>query len=480
MVIVPTEKQFDWQHAPLMLIVIVLLNILIFFLYQSGDAAKFDNGLNSYLQEELLPLEWPLYLDYIKATEGDESFEELKEQADSIEPIEMVVTILMDRKFTEYLNDNGRNLISDANYGGWYQARFNINQSIDNLSSFRFGLIPSQVNPLTIFTHQFMHGDVMHLLGNLFFLIICGFAVEAALGHLRFLLFYLISGVVGGMTHALISPDIDTPLIGASGAISGVMAMYLGVFRLKKIEFFYWFFIFVGYFRAPALLILPFYIGKEIYEYYGTEGASVAFMAHAGGFAAGAFLTLGTFALNRNLINEEYIEEDQLANPYQEKLAKVFNAIEKFQFNVALRSLNEMIEEFGANFELILIRYNLLKIDEGEEFQQTLLTLLAFKGSSDAQFLQQEKVWNENPEIQTSVDEKYLMQLALSFANDKQFDTAEKIFKQIVSNKKNTDHKQTEKDHELGKLALRMAKAADDLKYIAKKRTYQKYAESVI
>ena len=126
----------------------------------------------------------------------------------------------------------------------------------------------------------------------MFFLVICGFAVEAAIGHLRFLLFYLFSGVVAGVSHAAMDLDSSSVLIGASGSVSAVMAMYLGVFRFKKIEFFYWFFIFVGYFRAPALLILPFYIGKELVQFYTEAGSNVAFMAHAGGFVAGLVLAL--------------------------------------------------------------------------------------------------------------------------------------------------------------------------------------------
>src|SRR5690606_22718779 len=239
------------------------------------------------------------------------------------------------------------------------------------------GLIPAEMEPLSFISYQFLHGDIMHLLGNMFFLVVCGFAVEAAIGHLRFLLFYLITGIAGGLLHALLNPESSTTLVGASGAVSGVMAMYLGVFRLRKIEFFYWFFIFVGYFRAPALLILPVYVGKELVDYFSDGDSNVAFMAHVGGFVAGAALIAATLLLRPRLVDTEYVEQDQERDPFQEGLARVYGYIENFQFQPALKAVQLMIEEYGPRFELALLRCNLLKIERGEAFKSALLDVLA-------------------------------------------------------------------------------------------------------
>ena len=165
--------------------------------------------------------------------------------------------------------------------------RIKAHEKMMTLSTFTYGLTPDKNHLFTYITHQFLHGDIFHLLGNLLFLVVCGFAVEAAVGHLMFVLLYVLAGVAGGVLHVWFNSHSTVPLVGASGAISGVMAMYLMLFRWKKIEFFYWFFIFVGYFRAPALMILPFYIGKEFYYFYTDTSSNVAFMAHVGGFVAG-------------------------------------------------------------------------------------------------------------------------------------------------------------------------------------------------
>ncbi|HHL31166.1 MAG TPA: rhomboid family intramembrane serine protease, partial [Oceanospirillales bacterium] len=320
MIIIPTEKRFDWKHTPLVLFILVLINVMVFFAYQFGDTEKQFDAITDYQQHEFLVKEWPLYVDYLKQNQAYQRLEESKKLYENIQTedddapqseIQLIYTIISDPGFYQYLEQNAYNVFYLSYIEKWALPRSEINDTIQSVSSVAFGLIPNQLGLVTLLTHQFLHGGVMHLLGNMFFLIICGFAVEAAIGHLRFLLFYLASGVAGGLLFAVMDLSSVQPLVGASGAISGVMAMYLGVFRFKKIEFFYWLFVFVGYFRAPALLILPFYIGKELFSYFSDSGTNVAFMAHAGGFIAGSLMMAIAYYLNPKMMNEAYIEEDQ-------------------------------------------------------------------------------------------------------------------------------------------------------------------------
>ena len=152
--------------------------------------------------------------------------------------------ILSDNTFTEQVEKS--ELYSDSAHRRLLDQRRKAVQMLRSTSIARYGLVPSDIRITTLFSHQFMHAGVMHLLGNMVFLILCGFAVEAAIGHWQFLLFYLLSGLAGGLLFTAFDAEGTRPLVGASGAISGVMAMYLWVFRLKKIEFFYWFYAFVG------------------------------------------------------------------------------------------------------------------------------------------------------------------------------------------------------------------------------------------
>jgi rhomboid family protein len=150
--------------------------------------------------------------------------------------------------------------------------------------------LPSPV--LTIFTSMFMHGGWFHVGGNMLYLGIFGNNVEDTLGHLRYLLFYLASGVAAALAQVAISPTSDVPMVGASGAVSGVLGAYLLLFPHAHVTTL----IILGFFfrvvKVPALIVLGFWIVLQVLNGLGSFGArgGVAFFAHIGGFLAGIAL----------------------------------------------------------------------------------------------------------------------------------------------------------------------------------------------
>lgn len=470
MIILPTEKSFDWQHTPVVLISLVILNIFIFFFYQGGDGKKWERAYFQYEEAQLLSVEWPLYRDYLSEQGNAEYLVQLQASMDNGMASEVSQSLLQDIGFNLYLNEKYHELMPDHVYIQWSSARRVVDSALGSISFIRFGLIPSQINAIDIFTHQFLHGDAMHLFGNLFFLLVCGFAVEAAVGHLRFLVFYLITGVVAGLSHALMDLTSQASLVGASGAISGVMAMYLGVFRLRKIQFFYWFFIFVGYFRAPALLILPIYIGKEVFDYINSDGSNIAYLAHAGGFVTGGLLITVSLLINPQTMDEEYLDTDQASNEYQEKLDKVFKAIENYQFTSALKHLVTMIQEYGLNFHLAMLRYNLGKIHKPQEFTHWVNDVFMLKTRCLNELEKINNVWKDNQAIAKKLDDKHAFELGLRFANTRQFTSAEFIFKSLLD--KSAQHLQ------LTTLALKLAEAAKQLQQTEKRKEYLQFSRA--
>lgn len=451
MLILPTEKRLDWQHTPVMLFSLVLLNTLIFFLYQSGDNGKFAEAHFAYVEQGLLELEWPVYKEYLLQQELEDKAERYQELFDKPSSHkDLAWRILGDFDFRQELESRGRDHFSNIAFDEWVSKRELVNRHLDSVSFIRGGLQANKISVLNLLSYQFLHGDVMHLLGNMFFLLVCGFAVEAAVGHGRFLVFYLLTGIAGGLAHAFIESDSSAPLIGASGAVSGVMAMYLGIFRFKKIEFFYWFFIFVGYFRAPALMILPFYLGKELWSFFQVEGSNVAFMAHAGGFVAGALLIGISLLIKPDLVNQRYVEEDQDHSPYQEDLAKVYRQLENFQFQPALKSIAAMEEGYGKNPELAWLRCNILKIDKGPAYETAVQELWRMRTSEPRHLQQQAALWRENPELQQRLNEEELVSLGLRLATPEFVATARAIVDQLQA--RNSRHMQ------LGQLRNKVAR----------------------
>ncbi len=145
---------------------------------------------------------------------------------------------------------------------------------------------------ITVFTSMFLHGGWMHLIGNMLYLWVFGNNIEAAMGHVRFAVFYLLCGVAAVMAQAL--PDITSqvPMIGASGAISGVLGAYMLLYPKARVLVLVPIFIIIKMLRIPALLVLVVWFVMQLFSSWaarGTEGG-VAFGAHIGGFVAGMLL----------------------------------------------------------------------------------------------------------------------------------------------------------------------------------------------
>ena len=141
---------------------------------------------------------------------------------------------------------------------------------------------------LSLVTSMFLHGGFMHLAGNMLFLWVLGDNVEDAMGHKRFVVFYLVAGVAAALAHSLTDPASKVPMIGASGAISGVMGAYLVLHPKARIK------VLVSYFLVwlPAYVVLGAWIGLQFLSAaMDTGGAGgVAWWAHIGGFSAGIAL----------------------------------------------------------------------------------------------------------------------------------------------------------------------------------------------
>jgi membrane associated rhomboid family serine protease len=145
----------------------------------------------------------------------------------------------------------------------------------------------------TVFTSMFSHGGIFHLLGNLLFLYLYGDNVEEAMGKIWYLGFYLSCGLLAAFAQALTNPDSSIPMVGASGAISGVVAGYLLLYPRANVRVFYWLIILLGTIRVPAYLVLGWWLVQQLIAFPESMNLAggVAVAAHLGGFAAGFILT---------------------------------------------------------------------------------------------------------------------------------------------------------------------------------------------
>ena len=152
--------------------------------------------------------------------------------------------------------------------------------------------IPSVSPTATIFTSMFMHGGLLHLGGNMLFLWIFGDNVEDSMGRVRYLAFYLLSGVAAALTQAWVEPTSTIPMVGASGAISGVLGAYILLHPQATVRTLVILGFFVTVVHIPALIVLGLWFAMQFFSAFATPvgDGGVAFWAHVGGFVAGLVL----------------------------------------------------------------------------------------------------------------------------------------------------------------------------------------------
>ena len=143
-----------------------------------------------------------------------------------------------------------------------------------------------------LLTSMFLHGGWFHLIGNMWFLWIFGNNIEDSMGHLRFLLFYVLTGLAAAGGHVLSAPGSQIPIVGASGAISGIMGAYLVLYPRVRVLTLFFIIIFIRVIPLPAWVMLGYWFLIQIVSGTATPaaGAGVAFWAHIGGFVAGVVL----------------------------------------------------------------------------------------------------------------------------------------------------------------------------------------------
>ncbi len=239
---IPLKDYNPTRRVALVTILLILLNVSV-FVYQSYLSDEHIS--NPLLASDLRPLAWPSSLDYFVVKDG-----------------------LIPREITGL-----RNVGVPVGEDRWGNT-----------------VIFQRQNPplLSLLISIFMHGSWLHLLGNMLFLWIFGNNIEDRLGSIKFILFYLLCGVGASLTHVLFNLGSLTPVIGASGAVSGVMGAYLLLFPNARIRTLVFMFILFTTMDIPAAVFLVIWFVFQFF--YAGGGSGIAWLAHVGGFILGMLL----------------------------------------------------------------------------------------------------------------------------------------------------------------------------------------------
>jgi tetratricopeptide (TPR) repeat protein len=225
---------------------------------------------------------------------------------------------------------------------------------------------------------MFLHGGVGHLVGNMVFLWILGCMLEIGAGRALFSVIYLISGLMSAGLFALVYPSNTMPLVGASGAIAGLMGAYTVLYGRKRVSVFYSLGVYFNTARIPAILLLPVWLGNECYQLFFSGASHVAYVAHIGGIAGGAVLA---FAGDR-LVGS--VDRDSFEETPEDTISPLMDRALEHMGNLEMDRARELFEEVLTispdNPDALNHLFNIHKLSpESAAFHETTRRLLQLR-----------------------------------------------------------------------------------------------------
>jgi membrane associated rhomboid family serine protease len=374
MLLIPYQTRFTLKSLPLVTLALILVNAVVYFVFQSGDRQAYARAADYYFSSQLAQIELPRYATYLDRRTDRRSLQVLRMIRAGARPeqsIRLILAMENDREFMRDLREGAVVPSSDPAYAAWRDQRAQFDALLGRVFSERFAL-ESGVGgaagaALRLITYQFLHGNAVHWLGNMIILLLAGPFAEAALGRLRFLIAFIASGVFAGALHMLVSHQ---PLIGASGSISGAMAMVAVLYGTRKVPVFYWLFVYFNTARIPALLLLPVWLAIEAVQWALSPEAPVSYGAHIGGFLAGAVLAwlLRPREDKRvdRILDEQFADErhsDRKSTLLQEAQA----AAARLDTRKAARAYGELLQNDPTNVQHATAYFNMALLGRNVE-----------------------------------------------------------------------------------------------------------------
>ncbi len=327
-----------------MVVLLVLVNVVIYFGVQSDDRRAEAAAYDWYYEAGLAEIELPRYRDWL-LEQGERDFVETHEHRLEERGSPWLGRRLADGEFEQALLAGGV-IEDDTVQARWRRQHAEFEARLERSTTMAWGLTPVRAEWATWLTHMYLHGGLLHLIGNMIFLAAVGFLVELALGSWLLLGLYTLAGFGGAALFIVANPAQAMPLVGASGAIAGLMGMLAVVYGMQRIRFFYFVGVYFDYVKAPALVLLPLWLGYELYQYIAAdERDPVAYSAHIGGLVVGALAATGVRVFTP-LVDHDAIGEREREEHLQTDLDEVNEAVRTLDAPTAQRALRRLQQAF--------------------------------------------------------------------------------------------------------------------------------------
>jgi membrane associated rhomboid family serine protease len=382
--ILPLHRRLTAANFPYVTALLVLINVLVFCGWQSGDDQILDKAAAYYQNEHIDQYELPAYRAWLKQQGRSEPSapSDDDEDDDGVPPAQRAFAMIQrDDAFLAALRADRVITPEQDDYPDWRPLRSKFDEQWNSSFTERHLLHFSQFDLSRMFAAMFLHGGAEHLIGNMVFLALLGMLVEGALGGGLFLALYLLGGMGGQLFSLAWRWGEFGGALGASGAIAALMGAYCILWGKRRVRIFYWFFVVFDYVKVPALWLLPFWLGWQVLNLLFNDGAHIGFDAHAGGIASGALLALLAVKLGwRNLdYLDDEIHSEETGNAFERAQAH----LGKLEIAPAKALLSPLMQAASPPLPLLLAWYRCCHYEKGQpELPAAVRRLLDFPSTS--------------------------------------------------------------------------------------------------
>ena len=382
MLIIPMTGKMNWRNPPWITLLLVLLNCSIYFIFQLPEHKKINEYMKFYFTSGLGEIEVGHYLkDTNESPKGGK-----------IPPAVMVKTykkMMSDKDFMAKLENDEIISMDSPDHARWKGLRVVFLKMKSEVFPFteRYGYKPATGNLQTAFTYMFLHGGVIHLLGNMIFLWLVGCSLELGVGRPAFLFIYLSTGILAALFFGMIYRQSTMPLVGASGAIAGIIGAYTVLFGLRKVKIFLTLGFYFNYTKVSAIFLLPVWIGNELFQLKWGGGSNVAYVAHIAGLVCGAGMALGQLKLLGGIRTD--FSEDGRVEKVTSLVEQALQRLAVLDLEAARSLVHEALALEPENRAALTCLFNIEKLDPGGErflsaAERLLLSFYWDPGNHDA------------------------------------------------------------------------------------------------
>ncbi len=351
MLLIPVIGKISWRNPPVITLLLILLNVMIYFGFQLGDQRAYVVAHKFYFESGLVKIEMPRYLAYRDGRPYSAAYDRKLAAMKAPAVGELLWDAIGDGDFQKQLDNETIIRPTDPDYDKWKRLRRQFLDHFEKSVSVRYGFRPSHPRPVTWVTHMFLHGGAGHLVGNMIFLWLVGCMLEYGIGRKGYPVIYLLGGLSAVSLFYLLNRNSAIPLVGASGAIAGLMGAFAVLFGRERVRLFLSLGFYFNYLRIPAIVLLPLWIGNELYQMLFGDASQVAYAAHLGGLVGGA----GLGFLHKRFIGgvDLQILEDPNEDTFSPKMETALGHMGRLELAEARRVLLEILKESPDDPEVL-------------------------------------------------------------------------------------------------------------------------------